>query len=719
MPAVRPQTIVGLLVMILFGFNAVSPALAHSPSSSTGQAVAQAARALGQKLTTDLVRLNTQYQLAASESKPKLAQGLLNAAIAREQKLLDLMDLDPGEVLRLAVPGRVRAGLPTSVQAYIEQDVDIDGTFEVLHADNATGGGEYVYHLRTTAGRFSLHFAGDAPDLPTGTRVRAHGVRVQNAVALEGESAIVPVTSVPTSTFGEQRVLVIPVYFTDKAQAVYNYADIMSKVDAYYRNNTYGRTWMTSTITPPLLIGMSYTVCDYWKVATLARSAAQAAGYDLTKYNRHVLAHPKTACTWSGLGTVGGNPSTAWLNGIFPQSTVGHELGHNVGAYHSHSLACTGSTCSASEYGDGYDIMGTSSSLGHFNAFQKERLGWLNYPPQSTPPVLTVYGSGQYTIDAYELVGTAPKALKILKSTDPATGKKTWYYVEARSSGTVLLHSGSESSANTSYLWDLLQDTSSIDWVLNAGQSYTDPAAATTIAAVSAGATGATVKVTIGSLPCVRDYPAQAVTPAVTQWISAGAVTTYTTTVTNQDTSACSGSTFAVGTTVPAGWAAVVSPTSLTLAPGASGSATITVYSAPTAPPGLYTYPVTATNGAASAYTESTSVTTMVVGSLTVALLFDKNPPVYRNNQWAMLTTFVGAADASGKVVGAAGVSVTLTIKNPAGATSTVTGITDAAGKLVYSYRVKAKDPAGTWQVTAGATKSGVSGTASGFFTVQ
>src|SRR5207247_5288603 len=85
--------------------------------------------------------------------------------------------------------------------------------------------------------------------------------------------------------------------------------------------------------------------------------------------------------------------------------------------------------CYQLEYGDGLDIMGWSNS-GHFNAPQKERLGWLNYGV--SPPITTVTSSGSYTLAPYETIGTAPKTLKILKYTNPTTGAQDWYYVEFR-----------------------------------------------------------------------------------------------------------------------------------------------------------------------------------------------------------------------------------------------------------------------------------------------
>ena len=69
-------------------------------------------------------------------------------------------------------------------------------------------------------------------------------------------------------------------------------------------------------------------------------------------------------------------------------------------------------------------------AAGHFNAFQKERLGWLDYG--LSPPITTVETNGLYTIEPLETGGTGPKAMAILKSTDPMTGQQTWYYLEYR-----------------------------------------------------------------------------------------------------------------------------------------------------------------------------------------------------------------------------------------------------------------------------------------------
>ena len=57
----------------------------------------------------------------------------------------------------------------------------------------------------------------------------------------------------------------------------------------------------------------------------------------------------------------------------------------------------------------------------HFNAVQKELLGWLNYG--GSPPITTVQTSGVYTIEPFETAGSNPKALKV--KTPSGTGI-TW-----------------------------------------------------------------------------------------------------------------------------------------------------------------------------------------------------------------------------------------------------------------------------------------------------
>ena len=152
-----------------------------------------------------------------------------------------------------------------------------------------------------------------------------------------------------------------------------------------------------------------HDLCDSTKISIDARAAAAAAGADLSAYGRYIYIFPQNSgCWWSGMETVGGNPSRAWINGSIAPGTISHEVGHNFGLDHSHALGCgsttLGSSCSPIEYGDVLDTMG--SSHGHFNAFQKEQLGWLDN--SSSPPITTVEANGTYMLNPTSSMAPMP-----------------------------------------------------------------------------------------------------------------------------------------------------------------------------------------------------------------------------------------------------------------------------------------------------------------------
>ena len=481
-----------------------------------------------QALTRTLTSMGARYRAAGPTERRSLEAGMVASAASRLQLLGSMMSDHPGEVLATTLPLAVRSALPSSLAAYVEQDAVIDGTLEILHEDAETGS-SYHFFIHSTSGRQSLHFAGRTPDhLTTGARVRVKGVQVQDMLALgDTTTSMQQLAAAPSPiALGEQRSVVILVNFLDAPIQPYTVESARSAIfdatSAFFLENSYQQTWLAGDIVGWFTIPVSSATCDYASIASYAQSAATAAGVNLASYTHQLYAFPSNACGWWGLSSVGGSPSQSWINGAFELPVLAHELGHGHGLWHSHSLDCgatavIGSSCVTNEYGDIVDVMGAGEPA-HFNAFQKERLGWLNYGV--SPPITTVSTDGAYTIGNYETAGSAAKALKIFKSKDAVTGQSTWFYVESRQAsgfddflsdpstgaqnvtGGLLVHIGTDASGNSSFLLDMTPATSVAYWwydpALAAGQTFTDPDTGTTITASWVNSAGAGVAVKFG-----------------------------------------------------------------------------------------------------------------------------------------------------------------------------------------------------------------------------
>jgi M6 family metalloprotease-like protein len=420
------------------------------------------------------------------------------------------------------------------------EEIEVEGSFVILHEDFKHSS-RYLYFLDTRGGRIPLRFKSEPPiNRLTGDQVRVRGRQSGGSLLLASGSTSITAAATPTSaaplpnTLGAQSTLVILVNFQDApANQPYTLATAQSVVFGTASNfileNSYQQTWLTGDVVGWYTIPLSSTTCPIWSIATYAQAAASAAGINLSSYTRYVYAFPQnSACGFAGASNVGGSPSQSWINGTDSYGdpdlhTVAHELGHAFGLWHSHGLDCgtgatIGSNCTIWEYGDILDVMGASQPASpHYGAVQKERLGWLNYG--LSPAITTVNASGSYAITNYEL-GSGPNALKVFKSLDPATGNKTWYYLESRqavgfdaflTNGTcsscytqtetngVLFHIGTDNNASSSDLLDMTPATPSyyfwFDPSLVVGQSFSDPAAGVTITTTSVTLNGAVVNV--------------------------------------------------------------------------------------------------------------------------------------------------------------------------------------------------------------------------------
>ncbi len=691
-----------------------------------------------ESVTDSLIRLNGEHDKASDASRPTILARLRNLAAQRHQILADNIESDPGSVLKVALPASLRRGFPVGAREYIEEEVELDGDLEILHEDR-TSGSRYIYRLKTRGANYSLHFQKNPPtSLTTGHRVRVRGVRINNALALQTGGSVQVLASALPNTFGSQSTLVILVNFRNNAVQPYTAASANSVVFGtttnFFLENSYQQTFLSGVVKGWYTLNMDSPSgsCDYSSISSLADAAAQADGVNLASYSRKVYAFPQASgCGWWGLGTVGGNPSRAWVNGSFQLKVVAHEMGHNLGLWHSHSLDCGSSAvCSLaqgmmSEYGDTVDTMGSSAN--HYNAFQKERLGWLAYG--ASPPITTAQSAGSYSINPYETVGGGSKALKILKETNPTTGKRTFFYAECRrplgfdsglsTNANILngfvIHTGDEASGDSSYLLDMTPVTSSwSDPALAVGQSFSDPISGITVTPeVPCGdsLTGS-INVNFGALACVRANPDITISPAQNQWTTPGGAVSYNLSVLNNDNSGCSPSTFNIAGAVPSGWSSNLSNPALVISPGTAATTNLLITAAPGSTDGLYNINATATNASISTYADMAPASIAVVSSLNLRVSTDKG--TYSRNHYVTITTTVSAGGSP-----VANATVNLTITRPNGAQSFPSLVTGSNGIGTYKFRLLRKDPRGNWQVQAVTTMGGTSVSGATSFTVQ
>jgi Gametolysin peptidase M11/NPCBM-associated, NEW3 domain of alpha-galactosidase len=632
------------------------------------------------------------------------------------------------------VPAHAAAPIPSG-------PTTLEGTLEVLIEDH----GKFSrtrHFLKSASGRIELGFAGRPLLLRSGTKLTARGVRSGNTLALSsGDSAALNVTASapPSNTMGEHKVAVLLVNFSDDRRQPYTLAHaadvVFGQVNGFIRENSFQRTWLSGVTHGWLELPIAKT-CDGGLIANHARQAAAGAGVDLTPYPRIVYVFPENSvCGWGGMANLGGSSPAIWINGWLTLSVTGHEFGHTFGLHHAHSMDCGASTlgpsgCTTWEYGDTVDMMGNRTA-GHFDAFKKEQLGWLNNGTQ--PPIVTAQSSGRYTIEAYAAAPTGlPKAIKIPRGVDPLTGATRWYYLEYRQptgydavlssqigsnllSG-LLIRSGTDGNGNSGVWLDATPSSSSWDdWAdaaLGFGQSYADAGAGLQIVAVSGDGRTAQVDISLGSTTlCVRAAPQLTLANASLSATAAGTPISYALTIGNKDSTGCGVTAFDLTAVVPNGWSSSFASPRITLGPSGNASTSWTVTPSAATSAGSYSLNLRATNLSELQHV-GTAVASYTLGAaISTAVTTDKTSYRFGDTIGAIARVSSGAA-------AVANASVAFTFIKPNGATVVKTANSDASGTARVVYKVARKDPAGDWYIHDTATVGGQAATASSAFTV-
>jgi len=402
-----------------------------------------------------------------------------------------------------------------------------EGTLEFLNADDFDRGTcEVVYSLKSANGdQVPVRFPVAPEILQEGMTIAVDAVATDDGAAVEARAVEIYAgapdkrTAVDAKISGTTQVLVILIKYSDTTSDPYTQAQIQGRMftDAnsvanYYKEASYQKHQLAGVVTPWLVARFAKpTTCLYSQVATEARALAQLAGYNLASYQKFVYVFPSLpGCGWAGLG--GG--SQAWINQAASLLVFGHELGHTFGLGHAGSVDCgtqvLGGTCTRSEYGDPYEIMGNARGA-HFSAPHKNELGYFSAGQVRTHPG----GTATYTLSPLASPGGTVYAVKV-----PASAQRT-YWIEWRQPigfDSVIAAGGTNGALvhiayPTEYgcdvcVLDMTPATSTFgDSALAPGQSFVDATTGAAISVLAQTPSALTVTVTTPSPIAFADVP--------------------------------------------------------------------------------------------------------------------------------------------------------------------------------------------------------------------
>ncbi len=417
-------------------------------------------------------------------------------------------------------------------------DGSLRGELQIYVSDDLEGRSETRYALRSGATERTLLFEAP-PTFAPGTQLHVwgnetvEGLRVTRAETVSSEieevtSALRTATPYAPRSFAFVLVDMGMGVNTTADDAMGRLITAPDSIRNYYLADSYGTQDVTAQVFGPI----RYTLANGCGTSQLA-SDLRAMIPGTFQHYLWYFGSRQSACAWTGLASVGtpDKPSRdTWYNASTSCVVLVQEPGHNFGMQHSSSLACTGASfaddpngCTASEYGDPFDPMG--SGCRHMNVWQKDYQGWFGGCNG-----VTVQSSGTFTLLPIEQACDGVQYLKIVSPKTrtfnrPAAGGGgasvetfSHYYVELRTpqdfdgmlgnravlAPQVLVHVGGDARGRNqrglhTFLLDMTPTTTGrsgfADAALGVGKSFSDPAGGMTITVMAVSATQATVAI--------------------------------------------------------------------------------------------------------------------------------------------------------------------------------------------------------------------------------
>ncbi|MEY4384801.1 MAG: hypothetical protein RLY20_84, partial [Verrucomicrobiota bacterium] len=220
-----------------------------------------------------------------------------------------------------------------------------------------------------------------------------------------------PVGTIPGGwTTGQRKFLYIRATFPDHLidpQSEAECQDSLRQMADFITQSSYGRCYFTYAVAPLVVLPHPESWYVQYQadgagadtlIQSQARTIAKAMGYDYTSYDLDAVRWNGSVGSYGGSASVGARGMRLKTSGV---TTFCHELGHNLGVWHANywrttppSLIGPGNNL---EYGNLFDLMGSSSISGQYTAHFKNILNWL---PDETH--WNVKSSGLYRIHQFD-----------------------------------------------------------------------------------------------------------------------------------------------------------------------------------------------------------------------------------------------------------------------------------------------------------------------------
>ncbi len=392
--------------------------------------------------------------------------------LARKTLMLLLAKKDPQLFLIASYSSGEKPDLSPTNEVNIEKEVTVEGKITVLHYDDFEHheNSRFEYFLRVDGQNLALYPTEDIVTT-SGETYKVTGKRMGNVIVANNQNIhrVAPIVNPYTprgnpESVGEQRTLVMLISFLDSPTPLLSPSSMHElvfngRINNFYREQSYNQTYFSGDVTDWNLLPRNGSMnVDTNEI----ESVVLAEQLDLGNYDRILVV---LNGFWSGYGTVGKIP--LFINGVEHRVSIGwtgipslvhveasnfdghilnqnslelsyfdfvasHELGHNLGVMHANAFDCGAVSlrgdCNHIEYGNVFDTMGTGRFANHFNAFYKEKLGWVQ--PQN---MVTISQSGRYTINNLEAPRQAgDSSVKNFAKIQRTNSTRTPFYLEFR-----------------------------------------------------------------------------------------------------------------------------------------------------------------------------------------------------------------------------------------------------------------------------------------------